>query len=48
MLREVRGASLVEYVVLVVLLIALIGGALLGLSVTISHKLQNVYVDIGS
>ncbi|MGD0806566.1 MAG: hypothetical protein ABSA10_03750 [Anaerolineales bacterium] len=48
MLREVRGASLVEYVVLVVLLIALIGGALLGLSFTISNKLRNVYVDIGS
>ncbi|MGD0173721.1 MAG: hypothetical protein ABSC61_04700 [Anaerolineales bacterium] len=48
MLREVRGASMVEYVVLVVLLIALIGGALLGLSATIAHKLQNVYVDLGS
>jgi Flp pilus assembly pilin Flp len=48
MLRKVRGASLVEYVVLVVLLIALVGGALVGLSLTISHKLTNVYVDIGS
>ncbi len=48
MLRKIRGASLVEYVVLVVLLIALVGGALVGLSITISHKLSNVYVDIGS
>jgi Flp pilus assembly pilin Flp len=48
MMRSVRGASLVEYVVLVVLLIALVGGALLGLSVTISQKLANVYHDIGS
>ena len=47
-LRRIRGASMVEYVVLVVLLIALIGAALLGLSVTISQKLYNVYVDLGS
>jgi Flp pilus assembly pilin Flp len=48
MVRDRRGASLVEYIVLVVLLIALIGGALVGLSITMSHKLKNVYVDIGS
>ncbi len=48
MLREIRGASLVEYVVLVVLLIALIGGGLVTLSRLISNKLQNVNVDLGS
>jgi Flp pilus assembly pilin Flp len=48
MIRKVRGASLVEYVVVVVLLVALVGGALLGLTTTLSHKLSNVYVDIGS
>ena len=48
MIRKNRGASLVEYIVLVVLLIALVGAALLALTVTISHKLSNVYVDLGS
>lgn len=48
MIRKVRGASLVEYVVVVVLLVALVGGALLGLTTTLANKLSNVYVDIGS
>jgi Flp pilus assembly pilin Flp len=39
---------MVEYVVLVVLLIALVGASLLGLSFTLSNKLTNVYHDIGS
>jgi Flp pilus assembly pilin Flp len=45
MIRKVRGASMVEYIVV---LVALVGGALLGLTTTLSHKLSNVYVDIGS
>jgi Flp pilus assembly pilin Flp len=48
MIRRIRGASLVEYVVLVVLLIALVGGALLAIAGTLSDKLSSVYVDIGS
>jgi len=48
MIRNLRGASMVEYVVLMVLLVGLIGLALVTLSETISNKLQNVYVDIGS
>jgi Flp pilus assembly pilin Flp len=39
---------MVEYVVLVVLLIGLIGVALLDLSGTISKKLSNVNVQLGS
>jgi Flp pilus assembly pilin Flp len=48
MLRRVRGASMVEYVVLVVLLIVLVGGSLLALAGTIYNKLYNVSVNIGS
>jgi Flp pilus assembly pilin Flp len=48
MIRKVRGASMVEYIVVVVLLVALVGVALLELSTTLSNKLSNVYVDIGS
>lgn len=48
MIRKIRGASLVEYVVLVVLLIALVGGALLAVAGTLYDKLTHVYVDIGS
>jgi Flp pilus assembly pilin Flp len=48
MLRKPSGASLVEYVVLVVLLVALVGGSLLALTTTIYQKLSNVYVDVGS
>jgi Flp pilus assembly pilin Flp len=39
---------MVEYVVLVVLLIALVGGALLALTDTLKNRLGNVYHDIGS
>jgi hypothetical protein len=48
MFRKPNGASLVEYVVLIVLLVALVGGSLLALTNTIYHKLANVYVDVGS
>jgi hypothetical protein len=39
---------MVEYVVLVVLIVGLVGGALLALGSTIYIRLQNVYVNIGS
>jgi hypothetical protein len=39
---------MVEYVVLVVLIVALVGAALLGLSITLSQKLTHVYHDIGT
>jgi Flp pilus assembly pilin Flp len=48
MLRKPSGASMVEYVVLIVLLVALVGGSLLALTGTIMEKLHDVSVDIGS
>jgi len=48
MIRDLRGASMVEYVVLVVLLVGLVGVALLQLVSTIYGKLSDVYVDIES
>jgi Flp pilus assembly pilin Flp len=48
MIRNLRAASMVEYVVLAVLLIALVGGALLALNDAIRARLTNVYTDIGS
>jgi Flp pilus assembly pilin Flp len=48
MIRDLRAASMVEYVVMVVLLAALVGGALLALNDAIRTRLVNVYTDIGS
>jgi Flp pilus assembly pilin Flp len=48
MLRKTSGASLVEYVVLIVLLVALVGGSLLALTDTIYQKLRDAYFDVGS
>jgi Flp pilus assembly pilin Flp len=48
MIRDPRGASMVEYVVLVVLLVGLVGGALWTLYGTMVSKLQSVNTDIGS
>jgi Flp pilus assembly pilin Flp len=48
MLLKARGGSMVEYVVMVVLIIGLVGGALVALAATIYGKLNTVYVDIGS
>jgi hypothetical protein len=39
---------MVEYVVLIVLVIALVGISLLGLASTIYNKLETVNVDMGS
>jgi hypothetical protein len=47
-LRKARAASMVEYVVLIVLVITLVGIALLGLAGTIYNKLETVNVDLGS
>ncbi len=48
MIRDLRAASMVEYVVLVVLLVGLVGGALLSLNEAIRNLLTNVHTDIGS
>jgi hypothetical protein len=48
MLNQRSGSSLVEYIVLVVLLLALVGGALLALTNTIWAKLANTNVNLGS
>ena len=48
MIRGARGASLVEYVVLVVLVVALVGGALLGIASSLYAILNKTYVNIGS
>jgi Flp pilus assembly pilin Flp len=42
-----RGASMVEYVVLVVLIVGLVGGALLGISDAVYNTLKHVNADIG-
>jgi hypothetical protein len=47
-LRKARAASMVEYVVLIVLVITLVGISLLSLANTIYNKLETVNVDIGS
>jgi Flp pilus assembly pilin Flp len=48
MLRKTRGASMVEYVVLVVLLVGLVGTALWSLVGAMIKKLNQVNTDIGS
>jgi Flp pilus assembly pilin Flp len=48
MLRKPGGASMVEYVVLVVLLVGLIGAALLAVANSISQNLSNVYNQLDS
>jgi len=47
-IRSNRGASMVEYVVLVVLLIASVGVSLVALTGVIRNTLQHVNLDIGS
>ncbi len=47
MIRDLRGGSLVEYIVLVVVIVALIGAALMTLSGTIVRKIISVYHDMG-
>ena len=48
MIRNRRAASMVEYIVLVILLIGLVGVALWDLIGTVYSKLGTVYSDIGS
>jgi Flp pilus assembly pilin Flp len=48
MIRDLRAASMVEYVVMAVLLAGVVGGALLALNEAIRARLENVYKDIGS
>ena len=48
MIRKVRGASMVEYVVLVVLLVGLVGGALLALSTSINNNIQETYNNMNN
>jgi Flp pilus assembly pilin Flp len=48
MICRSRGASMVEYVVLVVLIVGLIGGALLAVSDSIFANIVNVYNQLGS
>ena len=48
MLRSGRGASMVEYIVLVVLLVGLVGGALLAVSDAILANIKNTYYQLGS
>ena len=48
MIRRIRGASMVEYVVLVVLIVGLVGVSLLGIATALNRTLSKVNVDIGS
>lgn len=48
MTRKLRGASMVEYVVLVVLLVGLVGGALLAVSDAILANIADTYTQLGS
>jgi|WetSurMetagenome_2_1015567.scaffolds.fasta_scaffold184887_3 Flp pilus assembly pilin Flp len=48
MLRSGRGASMVEYIVLVVLLVGLVGGALLSVSDSIYQNISDTYTQLGS
>ena len=48
MTRGCRGASMVEYVVLVVLLVGLVGTALWSLVGAMIAKLQSVNANVGS
>jgi Flp pilus assembly pilin Flp len=48
MIRRSRGASMVEYVVLVVLIVGLIGGALLAVYDSITANINNTYNQLGS
>lgn len=47
-LRKPSGASMVEYIILVTLVVGLVGAALLTLINTIWGKLEDVNVQIGS
>lgn len=48
MLKKPIAASMVEYIVLVVLLVGIVGTALIGLINTIYGKLSSVSADIGT
>jgi Flp pilus assembly pilin Flp len=48
MIRRSRGASMVEYVVLVVLIAGLVGGALLAVYASITANIKNTYNQLGS
>ncbi len=48
MIRKAKGASMVEYVVLAVLLVGLVGGALLAVSDAIFANIINTYNQLGS
>ena len=48
MIRKAKGASMVEYVVLAVLLVGLVGGALLAVSDAILANIKNTYTQLGS
>ncbi|MBN2084859.1 MAG: hypothetical protein JW748_06500 [Anaerolineales bacterium] len=48
MIRRSRGASMVEYIVLLVLIAGLVGGAVLALSNTINTNISNAYNNLGS
>jgi Flp pilus assembly pilin Flp len=48
MIYRSRGASMVEYVVLLVLIAGLIGGALLAISNSITANIKNTYNQLGS
>jgi Flp pilus assembly pilin Flp len=48
MIRQLRGASMVEYVVLVVLLVGLVGGALLAVSNSINANIQATYNNMNN
>lgn len=48
MIRRSRGASMVEYVVLVVLIAGLVGGALLAVYSSITANIRNTYNQLGS
>ncbi len=48
MMRKLQGASMVEYVVLVVLLVGLVGGALLAVSDAILANIRDTYNQLGS
>ena len=48
MIIRSRGASMVEYVVLLVLIAGLVGGAVLALADTINANITNTYNNLGS
>jgi Flp pilus assembly pilin Flp len=48
MMRRSGGASMVEYVVLLILIAGLIGGALLALTNSVSGNISNIYNQLGS